>query len=338
MGAQQRRSLHGGVPLKPLAQRDPFRIGLVTLLVVVLLAGAVGLASRLSLGDDRYTAVLEHTGGLRVGEEVQVAGVGVGQVTAIELGEEQVQVDFTVDGDLRLGGATTAEVKVATLLGTHFLLVSPAGAGTLADATIPLERTRVPYNLQDVIDEGVPELDTFDSAAIEESLGQVARTVEAAGGELGPALDGVRRLSTVVADRSDDLGALLRAARQVTGQLRDSGGDLVELMRQADVILDALRTRRGTIHALLGDLAALGEQLSGVVEDTADDLAPTLRDLTLVTDLLTEHDADVREAVRNLAPAARYFANATGTGSWLDLYVPGATPDGLQCVRKGDCG
>ncbi|MBC9731888.1 MCE family protein [Nocardioides marmotae] len=324
--------------MRALADRDPMRVGLVTLCVLALLAAGVSAAARLAPGAERYTAVLEHTGGLRVGEEVQVAGVGVGEVTGIELGEERVEVAFTLDGDLRLGARTSAEVKVATLLGTHYLQVSPAGDGELPDATIPLDRTRVPFNLQDVIDEVVPEVDAFDTATIERSLAQVAATMEAAGGELGPALDGVRRLSAVVVERSDDLGELLGATRDVSRRLVNSGTDLVALMRHADAILDTLRVRRQTIHALLRDLAELGTQLAAVVEETEADLAPTLRDLVVVTDLLEEHADDVRDTVRALAPSARYFANASGTGGWLDQYVPGATPDNLECILERSCG
>ena len=320
-----------------LAERDPLRIGLVTLTVTALLGVLVLVGARLSIGERHYTAVLEHTGGLRVGEEAQVAGVGVGEVTGIELRDEAVHVAFTVDDDVRLGERTSAEVKVATLLGTHYLLVSPAGEGRLPDDTIPAARTRVPFNLQDVIDELVPEVDAFDTALIERSLAQVATTMEAAGGELGPALDGVRRLSDVVVRRSDELGSLLRATRSVTEQLADSGGDLVVLMRHADAILDTLRVRRETIHALLRDLAELGDQLVGVVDDTAADLSPTLRDLVLVTRLLERHDRQLRDTVRTLAPATRYFANASGTGSWLDQYVEGATPDNLECQIEGSC-
>ena len=323
--------------MTPLRERNRFRVGLTGLVVVALVAGVVVVLSRLALGAHSYTAVLEHTGGLRVGEEVQVAGVGAGEVTAIELGEKRVEVEFTLDDDVTLGDRTSAEVKVATLLGTHFLQVSPAGGGELEGGTIPVSRTTVPFNLQDVLDEAVPEVDAFDAVAIEKSLGQLAETLDTSAGDLGPALDGVRQLSTVVAGRTDDLGALLRAARRVTHQLAANGDDLVPLMRQADLILDALRSRRATVHVLLRDLADLGEQLDGVVRDTRADLAPTLRDLGLVTDLLERHADDLGRTARSLRLSTRYFANAGGTGPWLDQYVPGATPDNLGCIEKGAC-
>jgi phospholipid/cholesterol/gamma-HCH transport system substrate-binding protein len=319
------------------ARWSHFRIGLVGLAAVALIGALVTVGSTMSPGTSTYTAELEHTGGLRIGEEVQVAGVGVGEVTRIELGDRLVRVTFTADDDVDLGSQTIAEVKVATLLGTHFLLVSPRGGGELADDTIPLRQTRVPFNLQDVLDEGVPEVNNLDAAGIERSLGTLADTLDASGGELGPALDGVRDLSALVDTRSDELGRLLSAARNVSAQLNDSGADMITLMRQADVILDALRTRRETIHALLRDLAALGTQLTGVIEDTRADLSPTLRDLDKVVAMLERHDGSLDAAIRTLAPTARYFANAGGNGSWLDQYAADSTPDNVNCAEQGGC-
>lgn len=323
--------------MKGLAEWNRFRVGLVGLGVLAFLATLVGAFAGLHVGAHTYTAELEHTGGLRPGEEVQVAGVGVGEVTSIELGDRVVRVRFTVDGDLDLGSESTAEVKVATLLGTHFLLVSPRGTGELADDTIPVARTSVPFNLQDVLDEAAPELQDFDTDQIDRALTQLATTLEASGGELGPALDGVRDLSSVVAARSDELGALLRAARAVTEQLVDSGGDLVELLRQADLILDTLTARRDTIHGLLRDMASLGEALSGIVDDTRADVRPTLRDLDIVLTVLRRHEQALDEAIRMLAPTARYFANGAGTGPWLDQHVPGGIPDNLECELGRVC-
>ena len=61
--------------MKALNQRDPFRLGLVALLVGGLLAGAVVVISVIPFGEKSYTAILAQTAGLRVGESVDVAGV-----------------------------------------------------------------------------------------------------------------------------------------------------------------------------------------------------------------------------------------------------------------------
>ena len=71
--------------MKPLGARDPFRIGIVA----IVLAGLVGLVvvgiSVIPFGKKSYTAILAQTAGLRVSEDVKVHGVPVGQIKGIAL-------------------------------------------------------------------------------------------------------------------------------------------------------------------------------------------------------------------------------------------------------------
>lgn len=317
--------------------RTNLRTGLTGLGALAMVTALVVAASGLAIGSRHYTAVLEHAAGLRVGEEVQVAGVGVGEVTAIALGDDDVRVEFTLDDDIHVGDRSSAEVKVATLLGTHFLMVRPRGEGDLPDATIPVGRTRVPFNLQDVINAGTEEVGQVDARAVERSLAELGRVLGRSGDDLGPALDGVRQLSGLVQTRSDELGRLLVAARRVSHQLENSTDDVVAMMRQADIILDALRARRETIHALLRDLATFGDQLTGVIRDNEADLAPMMRDIRTVSALLEKHDAALSRALSLLGPTARYFGNGSGTGPWLDQYTNGGTPDNVRCREERTC-
>lgn len=320
-----------------LANANRYRVGLAGFGVLAFLAALVGAAAGLSIGTKTYSAMLESTGGIRVGEEVQVAGVSAGDITGVELDGEAVRVTFTMDNDVELGAATTAEVKVATLLGTHFLLVTPAGDGELDDSTIPIAQTRVPYNLQDAIDDAAGDLAEWDTAELEASLAEITNVLDASGEEIGPALDGVQALSGVVVERSGQLDALLTSTRQVTQQLTDSTPDLIELMEQGDLILDTLRVRRDAIHNLLLDMTELGELLSGVIEDNENAVQPLLADLDVTVGVLQRHEETLNRALVALPAAVRYFTNTAGTGPWLALYAPGLLPDNLACVIQGAC-
>jgi phospholipid/cholesterol/gamma-HCH transport system substrate-binding protein len=229
---RQQRPLVRGVPMKPLVQRDPFKIGLIAIAGGVVIGLVILVLSVVTFGTDSYTAELEHTAGLRKGEDVQIHGVPVGRVTKIELSGEHVLVTFVVDGDIDLGSKTTAEVKVATLLGTHYLQVTPEGSGSLADGRIPLARTSVPYNLQDVLEGGTKNLEALDADKLAEALSAVSDTLSASSGDIKPALTGVARLSEVVTTRSSQVNELLKAARSVTDQLSASSDDIVGLMEQ----------------------------------------------------------------------------------------------------------
>ncbi|MDP9823211.1 MCE family protein [Nocardioides massiliensis] len=314
-----------------LADRSHRTVGMIGIAVVVALAVVVTALAAMSPGKRTYTVLLEHTAGLRIGEEVQVAGVEAGEITAIELQPRSVSVRFTLDDHFRLGADTRAEVKVATLLGTHFLLITPQGEGELDDATIPMAQTRVAYNLQDVLDDIEPELAELDTALLAESFDVLADTLEPSKEELLPALEGIRDLSITIDQRSNQFGQLLGAAEDVTRQLADSSGDIVALMRQSDLILDELRKRRDVISALLRDTTTLARTLEGTLADTRADTGPLLRDLRRVIRVLRTHDKSLTRGVRSLAVATRYFANASGNGPWLDQHLPTGIPDNLYC-------
>ena len=325
--------------MKPLGARDPFRIGVIAIALGAVGALVILVLSVVSFGTTSYTAVLEHTAGLRKGEDVQVHGVSVGRITGIELEDKRVVVTFEVEDEIGLGSETTAEVKVATLLGTHYLEVTPGGSGELADDQIPLERTSVPYNLQDVLEGATKNLQALDADMLAEALSAVSETLSASTGDIGPALTGVARLSEVVTTRSSQVGALLNAARSVTDQLSDSSDDIVGLMEQTNLVVSEVTARREAIHLLLVETTGLADALTAIVNQTRDDLKPALKDVNLALASLNKEDETLKKVLTVMAPAVRYLANATGNGPYVDLYGhdPAIPADDALCAAKVIC-
>lgn len=307
--------------MKPMNQRDPMRVGVVAIVIGVLLAGGVVFLSSANFGTKTYTAELRNTGGLRKGEAVDVHGVEEGKVTSIKLAGDHVEVKFALSNDIDLGQLTIASVKVATLLGSHYLQVEPQGTGALANDTIPLSRTRTPYNLQDVLTKGSGALEELQPKLLARALTQMAHTLGASQTQIGPALQGVARLSEVVAKRSDQLGALLTSARNVSTQLSDSSGDIIGLMKQTNLVVAEVTARRTAIHRLLVETTGLSRALTAIVNATNGKLKPALRNINAVIDALNDDKDELQRVLTVMAPATRYVANALGNGPYLDLYL-----------------
>lgn len=306
-------------------------LGIVGVAVTVLGTLFVAAISFVPFGQDRYTAILEHTAGIRVGEEVQVAGVGSGEVRGIELDGHQVRLSFTLDRDIQLGRSTTASVKVATLLGSHFLEVRPGGTGSLPDDTIALSRTSVPFNLQDVIEGANGELEDLDTKTVAQSLQVVADTLKDTPQETRTAIDGVARLSEVAARRSDQMSALLGSTEMVTGQLARNSREIIDLLKQSSLVLEELTKRRDVIHAMLIDARRLATEVSGVLSDNEKELEPLMRDFTASLTNLRKQEKNINASISGLATMSHYFANAAGNGPWIDLHVPVGLGDNLTC-------
>lgn len=325
--------------MKPMNERDPMRVGIVTLIVIGLIGAAIVYLSFATFGTKEYTAELAHTAGLRTGEDVQVYGATSGKVTGIELDGEHVRVTFALDRDIELGVRSRAAVKVATLLGSHYLEVTPDGSGSLAGDTIPLERTAVPYNLQDVIEKGSGALDELDPELLARALTQMADTLDASQEEIGPALEGVARLSEVVDRRSEQIGDLLASTRAVTDQLSSSSEDIVGLMQQTNLVVSEITARKEAIHRLLVETRALADALTAIVRATDGRIGPALEDLDLVLASLNRQDRQLTRLLDVMAPTVRYVANATGSGPFVPLYLnaPAIPADDTTCRTRGDC-
>ncbi|HWU22440.1 MAG TPA: MCE family protein [Nocardioides sp.] len=313
--------------MKPMNERNPFRVGLVGIAVGLLLALGIVVISTVNFGTKTYIAELANTGGLRKGEDVEVHGVHEGKVTGIQIKGDHVEVKFALAKDINLGSLTTASVKVATLLGTHYLQVLPQGTGTLAGDSIPVDRTTVPYNLQDVIQKGSHSLEKLNAPVLANALTQMADTLGASQKSIGPALQGVARLSEAVANRSGQLGRLLTSARSVSAQLSDSSQDIIGLMKQTNLVVAEVTARKVAIHRLLVETTGLSQALTAIVQATNGKLRPALVDINDVISGLNQDKSQLQQVLTVMAPAVRYVANATGNGPYIDLYVkPPALP------------
>ena len=145
--------------MKPFRERNPVVVGAISIAVLALLLVGGFRAQDLPLigGGDTYYANFAEAGGIKVGDEVRIAGVRVGAVESIELDGDQVRVGFRIKTDSQFGPTSRADLKVKTLLGDMFLAVEPAGSGQMEEgATIPVERTSSPYDVVEAF-EGLAE-------------------------------------------------------------------------------------------------------------------------------------------------------------------------------------
>ena len=145
-------------------------------------------------------------------------GLSVGRVSGIHLEGTKVLVDFTVHDGVELGDRTEAAIKTETVLGTKFLEVTPRGDGTLT-GTIPLERTKSPYDLPDALGDLTTTISALDTTQLSSALTTLADTFKDTPPELKIALDGVARFSDTLNNRDDKLRNLLANANKVTAVL-----------------------------------------------------------------------------------------------------------------------
>ena len=104
---------------------------------------------------DGYDVIADFSGigGLKAGDEVQISGVKVGSVSAVELNDDTflARVHISVDPSIKLPTDTAALISSESLLGGRYLALEP-GAD---EETIPnggrIEYTQAPQNLEQLL-------------------------------------------------------------------------------------------------------------------------------------------------------------------------------------------
>lgn len=308
--------------------RNTLRLGLAGIAAMVLLMVLAFNASSLPFigGGDDYSAALTEAGGLRDGDDVRIAGVTVGKVTGVDLEGSHVRVDFRVTEDVAFGPSTGASVRIKTLLGEKYVGLEPRGAGRMrVGAQIPLSRTVSSYDVVTAFSDLTRTTERIDTDQLARSLDVLATEFRDTPENVRGALDGLSRLSTTIASRDEKLRELLRAADSVTGTVAEQNAVVDKLIKDADLLVAELETRREAIHTLFTNTSALAEQVTGLVKDNRAELRPALEQLKGVLATLQDHEQDLRDTIRAMAPFTRLFANTLGTGPWFDTYIQNLT-------------
>ncbi|MGN2641888.1 MCE family protein [Nocardia takedensis] len=234
--------------------------------VLVVALVAFGLYTALSkLGTKSVTIFFPSTNGLYVGDDVRVLGVKVGRIDTVEPGRDNVRVEVTIDRGVDLPADARAVIISPSLVSARFIQMAPAYTGGPKledDSTIPIERTAVPVEWDDIKAE-LSKLATALGPVGEDQQGSFGRFVNTAADNL----DG----------NGDRLRETLRELSATLNTLSDGRTDLFGTVRNLQKFVEVLSSSNEQIVQFGGRLASVSQ----VLGDTAADLGAGLDNLDI---------------------------------------------------------
>ncbi|MEW6218633.1 MAG: outer membrane lipid asymmetry maintenance protein MlaD [Thermodesulfobacteriota bacterium] len=138
------------------------RFGVDFLVGLFLLAGFAAFAYlSISLGEFSplslqrtypVTADFASVSGLKVGAEVEMAGVPIGRVSAIVLGErDQARVTMLIDNGVQITADAIASIKTQGIIGDKYIRIAQGGAPELVAAGGLITETESAVDLEELI-------------------------------------------------------------------------------------------------------------------------------------------------------------------------------------------
>jgi phospholipid/cholesterol/gamma-HCH transport system substrate-binding protein len=293
--------------VKSFEERNPFVVGgiglAVTAAVVVLALNYTHLPFINNYRE--YSAYFADASGLENGAVVRVSGVRVGDVTSLGLDGPRILVKFRVDPDIKLGDRTEAAVKLANVLGTKLLEVTPRGEGQL-NGPIPLNRTTPAYNLADALGDLTDITEGLNTNQLSDALSVLSHELSDTPPALRVAVGGLTRFSQTLNERDQQLRDLLTDANKATTVLAERSDKILSLVGNANALLIELQTQSTALEQISGNISAAAQQLKGFIGENRQTLKPALDKLNGVLAILDKRKERIQKAIPML--------NAFGAG------------------------
>ena len=322
---------------------NPYFVGISSVLFIGAFVGLAFMVGILHLFERAYTvtAVFPDAAGLKSGDEVRVAGVKSGRVTEIKADRVNgyVIVEMVVNNDIELGEKPTAEIALATLLGSKYIDIGGKVEGTPfselpeKDRVIPLERTKSPFDIFELTRLGTQAIEETDNEKLNTFINDLADITEGQRDNVTDLVNGLDEVASAINQRESQLRSLLDRADELTATLAEKDETLVSVIDQSRAILQLVADRRDDIAAgiangnvAIGELARLLDVNKATLQGIIDSLGPTL-------EVVDRRQADLNRTLAIAGPAFLGQAKAGSHGPWADIYVRALGPDVIQVLR-----
>ncbi len=254
---------------------NEFKVGLLTLFVLAFTVWMIDLTDDRPEGSGepyRLIAYFPSAAGIFVSTQVEVAGVAIGSVRAIDLDRGRARVTLEISSGVKLPKDSFAQLSLSGMLGDKVVRITPGQSSELlADGDEIATRSTAPD--VEVLTEKLERI-SGDIETIAAGLSEVIGNPETREG-VGEIVQNVRHLTgnldQLANDYRREVDALLAGVARVTegmGDLLQRTGDAVEgelagvheaterlnaTLASLQEIVDGVREGRGTLGALVVD-------------------------------------------------------------------------------------
>jgi virulence factor Mce-like protein len=333
-----------------MTTRKPLLIGAVTLLAVLLVAGAAVLAGQTVLKPTTITAYFPSATAVYPGDEVRVAGVKVGTIESIEPQGTQTEFTLRVGHGVPIPEGAKAIMVAPNLVAARFVQLAPAyhdGDGpTLADgAVIPRERTAVPVEWDEVktqlnrlATELGPQSGVSDTSAAR-FIDSAAHAMAGNGTKLREALAQLSGVARIFAEGSGNITDIIEGLQTFVTALRDSNQQIVVFEDRLATLTSVVDDSRSSLDAALTDLSTAIDEVQRFVTGSRAETAEAVGGLADVTQTL----ADSKDAIRNIlhitpnaiANTLNMVNPSSGTAVGSIGFVNASNPVNMICAMIG---
>jgi phospholipid/cholesterol/gamma-HCH transport system substrate-binding protein len=292
------------------------RHGIIGVLVIVVSLAVTAMAYLNPTGHAGYTAHMSNSAGLRVGDQVRIAGIPVGKVTSVRLDGALVEMRFDVEQSVVVGADSSLEIKLLTPLGGHYVSLNPKGASPLGRNVIPPHRITLPFEVNDIIQAATPVIKEVDGEVIHDTFTEVANAANKYPDAVRNLIQSADELTTSMSESTTDFHRSLDFVNDGLRAMVAERGQLITLFEQFDILGNMYTSKSVDIVEFFTLIKELARILDRIAVFYGREIAPIAEGIEDINDTLAAHPE-------------RWGMALDGLGQTLSIVVPMLSGNGV---------
>jgi len=246
-------------------------------------------------------AHFSEAGGIFPRAEVDLLGTAVGSVGDVTIDPSgDVVATLVIDHGVSIPADVTATVTNKSALGEQYVELVPRSAGgpPLTDGgVIPLERTRTPLPVRDLLGNLNALAASVPKQALATNLVELSKAFGGAGPDLQRLLDQSNAFTQTSLENLDELIGLINTSQTVLDTQASHGGQIRDLSRDLRGLTDQLRELDPTFADAFHNGVRAADQVTGLLRDNEEALPALLTNLLSITDVAHPRLPQIRKTL-----------------------------------------
>jgi len=277
-----------------------------------------------------YQAVFSNVTGLVVGNDVDIAGVRVGQVTSISVHNHNLAlVGFSLQQGRPLPATATATIKYLNLVGQRYIELGqgtgPVGRTLRPGGTIPLSRTTPALDLTVLFNGFQPLFQALSPGDVNKLASEIIQVFQGENPNIAALIATVGSLTTALATKDQVIGQVIGNLNAVLHTITSRGNALANLVTSLQELVSGLAADRQPIGTAISAIASLSSATAGLLQVGRAPLQSDIGQLRRLASNLAANSPTVDTFLRDLPVKMADIARLASYGSWLNFFLCNAT-------------
>jgi phospholipid/cholesterol/gamma-HCH transport system substrate-binding protein len=282
-----------------------------------------------------YKAVFKDVTGLNVGDDVDIAGVRVGDVTSISVYDRSLAlVGFAVQQGRPLPASATATIKYLNLVGQRYIELGqgtgPVGQTLAPGATIPMARTTPALDLTELFNGFQPLFQALSPGDVNQLSSEIIQIFQGESPNITQLVATVGSLTSTLATRDRVIGAVIANLNSVLRTVSRHSGQLAGLVNTLQQLTSGLAADRVPIGNAISAIGSLSNATAGLLQVTRAPLRTDITQLGRLATNLNNNSAVVNSFLHTLPLKMNAIARLASYGGWLNFFLCDALVSGVK--------